>query len=83
MKEQRLGRWLLGCALLASLAITAVSAYYRLPWSDEGYFSSATHALAKHGYMGTVVMESSGTHYTRIEQRTYWVMPMFLLGQAL
>ncbi len=33
--------------------------------------------------MGTTVLESAGTGLTRIEQRTYWVMPLYLLGQAL
>ena len=74
-------------ALLASVFIcvlaAGIGARNRMPWSDEGLFSSASFNLARHGFLGTTVLESSGTGFTRIEQRTYWVMPLYLLGQAL
>ncbi len=65
-----------------SITLAAVSAFHRLPWSDEGWFSSASYNLAHKGFFGTTVMETAGTTLTRIEQHTYWVMPLFLLGQA-
>ncbi len=70
-------------ALVVSVAVAGVAAYNRLPWSDEGWFSSASYNLAKHGFFGTTVLETAGTHLTRIQQHTYWVMPLFPLGQAL
>lgn len=70
-------------AVLISLSVGVVAARNRLPWSDEGWFSSAAYNLAHHGFFGTTVMESHGTGLTRIDQRTYWVMPLYLLGEAL
>jgi hypothetical protein len=70
-------------ALAVSLLVVAVAARNRIPWSDEGLFSSASYNLAHHGFLGTTVLESAGTGLTRIERHTYWVMPLYLLGQAL
>lgn len=76
-------RWALVISLLISVAAAAIAARNRTPWSDEGWFSSAAYNLAHHGFMGTTVLESAGTGFTRIAQRTYWVMPLYLLGEAL
>lgn len=65
------------------MAAAAVAARNRPPWPDEGWFSSASYNLARHGFSGTTVLESGGTGLTRIEQRTYWVMPLYLAGEAL
>jgi len=82
-KIYRYGRYLLGFAILLSLAAAATEAFHRTPWSDEGWFSSASYNLARHGFLGTTVIEPAGSGLTRIDQRTYWVMPLFLVGQAL
>ena len=79
----RLWRRLLVAATVLSLLAGAVAAYYRIPWSDEGWFSSASYNLARHGFMGTTVIDPNFLHLTRIERRTYWVMPLYLLGQAV
>lgn len=70
-------------AVIVAFLLMFVAARNRTPWSDEGQFSSAAWNLAHHGFLGTTVLESAGTGYTRIQQRTYWVMPGFLLGEAL
>lgn len=59
-----------------------MSAYNRIAWSDEGEFSSAAYNLARHGFLGTTVIDPADMHLTRIDRRTYWVMPLYLLGQA-
>lgn len=69
-------------AALFSLLVAAVAAYDRIPWSDEGWFSSASYNLARHGFLGTTVIDPTDMHLTRIDRRTYWVMPLYLLGQA-
>jgi len=79
----QLWRYAIVTSLLVSMGVASIAARNRTPWSDEGWFSSASYNLAHHGFLGTTVMESAGTNFTRIEQRTYWVMPLFLLGQAL
>jgi len=67
--------------LFAALAIgTAIA---ERPQIDEGMFASPALNLATKGFMGTTVLETQNSPLTRIEQRTYWVMPLFLLNQAL
>lgn len=73
---------MLFAAGVLSMALAAVAAYDRIPWSDEGWFSSASYNLARHGFFGTTVIEPSDMHLTRIDRRTYWVVPLYLLGQA-
>ncbi len=68
---------------MLSLCLAGFSALKRVPWSDEGQFSSAAYNLAHRGFFGTTVLDPSTIGLTRIQQRTYWVMPLFLLGQAL
>jgi hypothetical protein len=82
LRTRRLWRYALAGAMAISLVAGAVAARNRTPWSDECWFSSASYNLAKHGFLGTTVLDSASTGLTRIEQRTYWVMPLFLLGEA-
>jgi hypothetical protein len=70
-------------AALIAVLVAGVAALNRPPWPDEGWFSSASYNLAKHGFLGTTVLDSAGTPLTHIEWRTYWVMPLYLLGEAL
>ena len=67
---------------LLSIVIAGIAAYHRTPWSDEGWFSSAAYNLAHHGFMGTTVVDPESSGLTRINQRTYWIMPLFPVGQA-
>ncbi|HEX8638923.1 MAG TPA: hypothetical protein VF692_12720 [Pyrinomonadaceae bacterium] len=73
------------------LAIAAVSLFFALaiaaslthrPQIDEGMFASPAHNLASEGFFGTTVLEIEKSPLTRIEQRTYWVMPLYLLNVA-
>jgi 4-amino-4-deoxy-L-arabinose transferase-like glycosyltransferase len=58
----------------------------RAPWNDEGWFADASLNLAYKGYMGTSVIEPTGTHLptppSGIAEYTYWVLPLYLLVQA-
>ena len=64
------------------LALAAVSALTTRPESDEGGFANPAYNLVSEGHFGTTVMETENSPLTRIEQRTYWVMPLFLLNAA-
>jgi hypothetical protein len=70
-------------AYLISMSTACISAYHRIPWSDEGWFSSAAYNLAYKGHMGTTVIEPTMMGLTRIEEHTYWIMPLYPLGQGL
>ena len=60
------------------LALLVASA--KRPWSDEGWFASPAFNLAYRGFMGTTVLYSP--HLPRIEQHTYWILPLYLVGLA-
>lgn len=74
---------LLLAAAILFVALAAGSLMTKRPWSDEGWFASAGFTLAEKGYMGTPVMDESGTGLTGIHQRTYWVLPFYFLVQAV
>jgi len=67
-------------ALYVALAIG--SALTETPMIDEGMFASPGLNLATKGFMGTTVLEPSGSALKNINQRTYWVMPLHLMNQA-
>jgi Dolichyl-phosphate-mannose-protein mannosyltransferase len=69
-------------SLLAFVLIALASAYTHRPQIDEGMFASPAYNLAYHGHFGTTVLEKEKATLTRIDERTYWVMPMFLLTEA-
>jgi 4-amino-4-deoxy-L-arabinose transferase-like glycosyltransferase len=73
-------------AVLLFLGLTLLSAYRRVPWNDEGWFASASATLLNHGYMGTKVIEPTGTHLPKpplgLDRYTYWVLPLYLLVQT-
>jgi hypothetical protein len=79
----RVPRIVFAAAIFISLCAGVLAARNRIPWSDEGWFSSGAYNLAHHGFFGTTVLEPQGTGFTRIDRRTYWVMPLYLVGQAL
>lgn len=73
------------------LAVVIVVIYFSLvigsslttrPESDEGGFANPAFNLATNGFFGTTVLETADSPLTRIDQRTYWVMPLFLLNSA-
>ncbi len=75
--------------IILSLVIAAIfltlasgSALTNRPQIDEGMFASPALNLARDGFFGTTVLETEDSPLTRIEQRTYWVMPLFLLNAA-
>jgi 4-amino-4-deoxy-L-arabinose transferase-like glycosyltransferase len=63
-------------------ALTIASSLTHRPQIDEGMFASPAYNLASEGYLGTTVLETEKSPLTRIEQRTYWVMPLYLLNTA-
>lgn len=49
------------------------------PQVDDAMFANAAYNLAEHGFFGTTMLGKEITGELRIDQRTYWVMPLFLL----
>lgn len=74
---------ILAALVVAVFLVLAVgSALTTRPESDEGEFASPALNLVTEGHFGTTVFEKDVKSLTRIEQRTYWVMPLFLLNAA-
>ncbi|MBA2378316.1 MAG: glycosyltransferase family 39 protein [Blastocatellia bacterium] len=73
-------RVLVPAALLCFLSIGILSSITNRPHIDEGMFASPASNLVNAGYLGTTVLETQNSPLTRIDERTYWVMPLFLLN---
>ncbi len=72
-------------ALVAAIiffVIASGSSLTNRPQIDEGMFASPAVNLAEKGFFGTTVLETENSPLTRITERTYWVMPIFLLKSA-
>ena len=79
-------------AVLLFVLLTLGSVITKRPWCDEAWFASPALDLTENGRMGTHVLEPTGSHLSilrpgsrleGIDQRTYWVMPLYLLVLAL
>jgi 4-amino-4-deoxy-L-arabinose transferase-like glycosyltransferase len=62
------------------LSLAAASSLTNRPQIDEGMFASPALNLADKGHFGTTVLETENSPLTRIDERTYWVMPLFLIN---
>ncbi|MEJ7623927.1 MAG: glycosyltransferase family 39 protein [Pyrinomonadaceae bacterium] len=69
-------------ALVIYLVVATGSSLTHRPQIDEGMFASPAYNLANHGHLGTTVLEKEKATLTRIDERTYWVMPLFLLSTS-
>ena len=67
-------------AVLIFLVVAVASSLTHRPQIDEGMFASPAYNLAYNGHFGTTVLEKEKSSLTRIDERTYWVMPLFLLN---
>lgn len=71
------------CFLLVELIVISS----RRPESDDGWFASPPYNLLHHGHFGTTTIAPRGyllrPELTHINQRTYWVLPLNLLAQAV
>ena len=60
----------------------AATAMTKLPVCDEAWYANPAFNLSAGRTMGTTVLESAGTPLHGLEQHTYWVMPLYIVGQA-
>lgn len=80
--DNRLHKILTALVVAVFLVLIVASALTTRPESDEGGFANPAFNLATNGHFGTTVYELEKSPLTRINERTYWVMPMFLLNAA-
>ncbi len=85
--SRRLSLAVLGMIIVFSVSLSTGVALTRRPWCDEGWFASPAYNLIHHGYMGMTILDPHGFVFAPfvqgIERFTYWVMPGYLLMQAL
>lgn len=67
---------------LVYVALSVGSAMTKLPVCDEAWYANPAFNLAAGRAMGTTVLESAGTPLHGLERHTYWVMPLYIVGQA-
>ena len=67
-------------AISIFLSLAIMSSLTQRPQVDEALFASPAYNLAYNGHFGTTIIQREDSPLTRIEQRTYWVMPLFLLN---
>jgi hypothetical protein len=72
---------------LIAVAVSLYTATHRMPSIDEGRFANPAYNLARHGVMGTTVIETAAPGpgafpLLRIERHTYWVMPLYLVAEG-
>ena len=58
------------------------SAFTKLPLCDEAWYANPAFNLSAGHSMGTTVLEAAGTPLHGLERHTYWVMPLYIVGQA-
>jgi hypothetical protein len=58
------------------------SALTKLPVCDEAWYANPAFNLSTGRSMGTTVLESAGTPLHGLEHHTYWVMPLYIVGEA-
>ena len=75
-------KYILALAIVIFLTLAVWSSLTTRPESDEGSFASPSLNLATNGHFGTTVFETEKQTLTRIDQRTYWVLPLFLLNAS-
>jgi 4-amino-4-deoxy-L-arabinose transferase-like glycosyltransferase len=90
-RDRRYAYWTAGTVLLYVL-LALGSVLTKRPWCDEAWFASPALDLTVNGRMGTHVLEPTGTALSllkagarldRIDQHTYWVMPLHFLVLAV
>lgn len=69
-------------ALALFMALAIGNAIAERPQIDEGMFADPALNLSTKGFMGTTVLETQNSPLLRIDQRTYWVMPLYLVNLA-
>jgi len=81
----------IAASVLVFIFLSTGTALTKRPWCDEAWFASPALDLVVNGRMGTQLLEPTGSFVSvqhpgvkldRIDQRTYWVMPLYLLVSA-
>jgi len=70
-------------SIIVYLSLAIGAATTKSPWCDEAWFASPAFNLLNKGFMGTTVLEPSGTWLEGIDKYTYWIPPGYILAQKI
>jgi Dolichyl-phosphate-mannose-protein mannosyltransferase len=68
--------------VLLYLILAGVCIETAVPWNDEAWYTSPSLSLISNGTTGTPYLETAGKFWKGINQRTYWVAPLYFFVQA-
>ena len=74
--------FVIGIAIIY-ISLAAAAAWTKSPWCDEAWFASPAFNLSTREFMGTTILEPSGTWLEGIDKYTYWIPPMYILAQTV
>ncbi len=77
-----LGTAMAGAAFLAYFVLATSVALTKRPISNEAWFANPALTLIQAHYMGTPLLETSGTWLRGLDRYTYWIMPLHILAEA-
>lgn len=65
-----------------TLCVLWLAAERRVPRPDEGHFAASAFNLAHRGSTGTTTLDPDASGLPRIQQKSYWTMPLYMLVEA-
>jgi hypothetical protein len=78
-------------ALAAFLLLAGATSFARAPSRDEAWFANPAVSWLNHGHTGSTLLQDDSwvpnlrgqVRLTRIEERTYWIMPLHTVAQRV
>ena len=68
--------------LLLIVVLSIGTAASRLVAPNEGWFADPAFHLATQGFLGTTILETSGTWLEGVDRHTYWILPLYPLAES-
>jgi hypothetical protein len=73
---------LISGVIVVYVLLALISGHKKTPDADEALFADPAINLITNGSMGTRVVETAGTPWKGMNQRTYWMPPLHMLAEA-
>jgi hypothetical protein len=69
--------------IVAYILLAMIAGHKKAPDADEALFADPALNLITNGSMGTRILETAGTPWKGMDQRTYWMPPLHMLAEAV
>jgi len=74
---------LISGVIVAYILLALIVGHKKAPDADEALFADPALNLITNGSMGTRILETAGTPWKGMNQRTYWMPPLYMLAEAV